>query len=280
MHLIMMLVALSLAWYLRLRWSESQQKWAKRWQRSLLLFLFPPLMLLVTAVSVLCMGPKGNMVGCWDGWLSQLLCLVFLGIAVFLFLKLAQEGYHSLQQIRTYPQHEIGGKPARILNAPNLFTAYVGFWHSELVISQGMLQTLAPAHLEAVLAHEQAHYHYRDTFWFFWLGWLRQLTTWLPNTEALWEELLTLRELRADAKAAQQVDALLLAESLLFVVSYPHLVSENFCAAFSVVAPANRLVQRIDALLEPQQDDPGFNMWFWILLTLAFLPLVAVPFHC
>jgi Zn-dependent protease with chaperone function len=50
------------------------------------------------------------------------------------------------------------------------------------------------------LAHEQAHAHYRDTFWFFWLN---VLTSWLPHTEALWQEILFLREIRADEKAKE-----------------------------------------------------------------------------
>ncbi len=38
---------------------------------------------------------------------------------------------------------------------------------------------------------------HRDTFWFFWLGWLGRIVPFLPNTEILWQELLTLREIRA-----------------------------------------------------------------------------------
>ena len=59
-------------------------------------------------------------------------------------------------------------------------------------------------------------------FGFFWWGWLRRLTEWLPHSKELWQELLLLRELRADQWAAQQVDPLVLAESLLLMVNpYP-----------------------------------------------------------
>jgi Zn-dependent protease with chaperone function len=141
------------------------------------------------------------------------------------------------------------------------------------------LQTLKPEHLEAVLTHEQAHHYYRDTFWFFWLGWLRRITSWLPNTESLWQELLILRELRADRWAAGRVDALLLAESLLMVVSTPMMGAENFCAAFSRAAPYNRLQERIEALLEQPESPTQSNLWTWCWVLLALLPLIAVPFH-
>lgn len=133
-------------------------------------------------------------------------------------------------------------------------------------------------HLESVLAHEQGHYHYRDTFWFFWLGWVRSCTGWLPNTDALWEELLVLRELRADAYAASQVDPLLLAESLLLVVNSTPILSPICCAALGSPG-TNRLEQRIDALLAPPALTPEAQVQFWNSFLLALLPLITVIFH-
>ena len=171
------------------------------------------------------------------------------------------------------------GRTARILERPVLFCAQIGFWQPELVVSEGLLQTLTPEGLDAVFAHEQAHYYYRDTFWFFWLGWLRRLTAWLPQTEALWQELLLLRELRADRWAAQKVDPLLLAETLLLVASHGAIASEDICAAFGCAAPRNRLLERIDALLEPVDTAPQAGSWSWSWVLLSLLPLVMVPFH-
>jgi beta-lactamase regulating signal transducer with metallopeptidase domain len=232
----------------------------------------------MTALAVLCMGPQGQMIGLHSDWFSYCLVLGCVGFAVGFCLKLAAEGWQSVQQIRTYPQIELEGRLARLLDNPILFSAQIGFWQPELVVSQGLLQTLKPEHLEAVLTHEQAHYYYRDTFWFFWLGWLRRITFWLPNTEALWQELLILRELRADRWAVGRVDALLLAESLLIVVSAPMMASESFCAAFSRAAPHNRLQERIDALLEPESSTQS-SLWTWSWVLLVLLPLLAVPFH-
>lgn len=283
MHLILILTALIAACCLRLRWSFPHGNWTRRWQRSLLLFLFPPLLLLATALAILFMGIQGQMVGIHivgieEEWLSYLLAVTFLIIAAFWCIKLASKGILFLNKIRNCPQKEIAGKTVRVMNTPALFSALVGFWQPEFAVTSGLLKTLAPAHLQAVIAHEQAHYYYRDTFWFFWLGWLRQITAWLPNTQALWEELLTLRELRADAKAAAGVDSLLLAEALLLVASYPHRYFDIACVVGAAGAP-NRLGERIDALLTGAETPLKSNKWFWSWLILTLLPLLTVPFH-
>lgn len=278
MHLIIILAALLLAWYFRLQWSNSAQNWAKRWQCALLSFALPPLLLAIAAASILCMGPNGYMAELDNGWFSYFLALGFCTWAGVKCLQLAIRGYGGVKQIRASTHTNIGDKSARILDTSALFSAQIGFWQPELVVSQGLLQKLDREHLEAVLAHEQGHYYYRDTFWFFWLGWLRSFTFWLPNTEALWEELLALRELRADRWAANRVDPLLLAESLLFVASERVQMVEDFCAAFSQAVGRNRLEERIEALLTPESS-PGLNWWDWSWLLLAFVPLFAVPFH-
>jgi Zn-dependent protease with chaperone function len=279
MHLFMILTALSLAWLLRCHWTKPTGNWASRWQQTLLCFLLSPLLLLITAIAVLLMGPQGQMIGLHTDGYSYCLVVGTVGLAIGCGLKLAVEGWQSLRAIRTYPQIDLDGKPARLLDSPTPYSAQIGFWQPELVVSQGLLETLDPEYLQAVLIHEQAHHYYRDTFWFFWLGWLRRLTAWLPNTEALWQELLILRELRADRWAAERVDALLLAESLLMVVSAPMMLSESFSAAFSRTTPPNRLQERIEALLDEPESPISSSWWTWSWVLFALLPLVAVPFH-
>jgi len=279
MHLTLLFFGLSCAWGLRLLTLRPDGTCQERWQRSLGLFLFPPLLMLMTAIALVCMGPQGQMVRWWEGWLSYWLAVGFLAFAGILALKLTVEGLRSLQRVRTYPQIQLRGRCSRLLATPIPFIAQVGFWHPELVVSQGLLDTFGTEHLEAVLTHEEAHAHYRDTFWFFWLGWLRRLSAWLPQTEALWQELLLLRERRADRWAAQTVDTLLLAESLLQMVSAPELYAETIWAAFSSATPRNRLEERIEALLTPQEAAQPSNPWIWTWLLFVFLPLLTVPFH-
>ncbi|WP_310485849.1 M56 family metallopeptidase [Chamaesiphon sp. VAR_48_metabat_403] len=286
MHLIVLLTIFAVAWGLRYTWAGTDRvSWIDRWQRTLAIFLLPPLLLFTSAIAIIWMGPHGRMVWVGNDWLSYCVGIGFLGFAALSWLKLAGSGWQMLSQIRTYPTTELNGKSVRILDLPTPYSAQIGFWEPELVVTQGLLDTLSTAHLEAVLAHEQAHYRYRDTWCFFWLGWLHQMTTWLPQTEAIWQELLMLRELRADRWASIQTDPLLVAEALLSIVQNTPIFPDNICAAFSQTAPADRLTQRIEALLDRieingnNQIEPSQNLAAWAWLLVAVLPLLAVPFH-
>jgi Zn-dependent protease with chaperone function len=289
MHLIVLLAIFALAWRLRYNWTvDHRATWSQRWDRTLSIFLLSPLLLFTTAISIVWMGPHGRMVWVGNDWLSHAMAIGFLGFAGLYLLKLTNSGWRLLQQVRTYPTTKLGGKKTRILDLPTPYIAQIGFWQPELVVTQGLLDNLGSEHLGAVLAHEQAHYRYRDTYCFFWLGWIRQITTWLPQTEAMWQELLVLRELRADRWASRQTDPLLVAEALILVVQSASIFTENFCTAFSQVAPVDRLNQRIDALLAiavPPLDAPILgrqqppNLYSWLWLLVAFVPLLAIPFH-
>ncbi|MEH2409283.1 M56 family metallopeptidase [Nostoc sp.] len=279
MHLIMILNALAVAWWLRSSWNQHQASWSLRWGRSLFLFLFPPLLIFMTAIAVLFMGSQGAMGGMYTGSVSYVVALIYMAFFAILCIKLAFQGWQSVESARKCPLVNLGDKRARLLQTGALFAGQIGFWQPELVVSQGLVQTLSPEHLESVLAHEQGHHYYRDTFWFFWLGWVRSCTAWLPNTESLWEELLALRELRADGYAALQVDPLVLAESLLLVVSSSSVLSDICCAALGSSGTGDRLEQRIEALLAPPEPTPEAQLHSWHGFMLAFLPLVTVIFH-
>lgn len=289
MHLIVLLAIFALSWGLRYNWSvDRRATWSQRWDRTLSIFLLSPLLLFTTSISIVWMGPHGRMVWIGNDWISHAVASGFLGCAGLYLVKLTSSGWRLLQQVRTYPTIQLGGKKTRILDLTTPYIAQIGFWQPELVITQGLLDNLGIEHLGAVLAHEQAHYRYRDTYCFFWLGWMRQITTWLPQTEAMWQELLVLRELRADRWASRQTDPLLVAESLLLVVQNTSIFTENCCAAFSQVTPVDRLNQRIDALLAiatpplevsivGRQQPPDLCSWGRLLV--AFIPLLAVAFH-
>lgn len=278
MHLLMIFTALTVACSLRGSWNGPTGSWSQRWQRSLFLFLFPPLLIFMTAIAVLCMGPQGKMGGMYTGSISYVLALISLTFFALLCIKQAWQGWQSVRSCRNFPVVDVEGKPVRLLDTQALFAGLIGFWQPELVVSLGLLQTLSPDHLESVLAHEQGHHYYRDTFWFFWLGWVRSCSAWFPNTESLWEELLVLRELRADGYAASQVDPLLLAESLLLVVSNTPVLSPVCCAALGSPG-TNRLEQRIDALLAPPEPTLETQPHSWNGFLLALLPLATVIFH-
>lgn len=288
MHLLVLVAIFTIAWLLRyIRWRSLSHGESTTnchhpdWQTTLVIFLLPPLLLITNAIAIIWMGPHGRMVWMGNDWLSYDLAICFLGYASVNLLVLASSGWRMLHQIRTYSLVTIGERRVRILDLATPYSAQIGFWEPELVITQGLLDTLTPDRLEAVLAHEQAHYHYRDTWCFFWLGWLRQMTSWLPQTAAIWQELTLLRELRADRWAADRTDPLLVAEALLAIVQTPPIFAENICAAFSQTATTDRLTQRITALLDrpTSLDAPAADYQTWAWLLLAFLPFITIPFH-
>ena len=281
MHLWAILTVVALAWLMRHQSvsSASGGTWSERWYKALFLFIFPSLLLLTTAITVLYMGCHGEMLGVKAGSVGCVIAGSLILYGCGCLLKLVVQSDRSIQQLATYPQETWGNTTARILETDLPYSAQIGFWHSELIISTGLVAALDEAHLAAVIAHEEAHLHYRDTFWFFWLGWLRSFTFWLPQTEVLWQELLLLRELRADRKAAESVDFLLLAESLLTVAKAPLEAAPIWCASFNDPQIGDRLNERIDSLLDSTEPVPP-NKWHnWSWLCLLFLPLLTIPLH-
>jgi Zn-dependent protease with chaperone function len=281
MHLLAILTVVMLTVIIRYQSIQATSKpgeWSQRWYRTLFLFCFPGLLLLTTAITVLYMGCHGEMLGVKAGSFG---CFISGGLIFFasgFLLKLAIQGDRSIHQLRNYPTQTIGQTKARILELDLPYSAQIGFWKSELVISRGLLTALDGEHLAAVIAHEQAHVKYRDTFWFFWLGWIRAFSFWLPNTEFLWQELLLLRELRADRQAAKSVDFLLLAESLLTVAKAP-LESPIWCVSLNDAKIGDRLAERIDSLLNQAEPVPGDRWHNWSWLCLLLVPLLTLPLH-
>jgi Zn-dependent protease with chaperone function len=231
------------------------------------------------------MGYRGQMLGYNSSLISYFSAIIWLVFALFCLIKLSYQTWQTHRDFSSYPLKKITAQRARVLAVDFPYSARVGFWKSELIVTQGLLNLLDQEHLQAVLAHEQAHQEYHDTFWFFWLGWLRSMSSWLPNSENLWSELVFLRELRADKYASGQVDYLLLAESLLLVAEKVNQVAEiNFsdscCVALNDNSLNNRLLERIDALVESENPElPRFNYQVWLLLSLSLAPFLLLPLH-
>jgi Zn-dependent protease with chaperone function len=164
MHLSLILLVIGIVCCTRLVWLLPAQTQTNLWQRTLLTFLFSPLLLLTTAVAVLYMGTQGQMLGLPVGWIGYSLALVFLSYAAVSLLWAVGQAWRSIQQLHLHPRCTLNGLSGRVLDHTTPFAAQVGFWRSELVVSRGLLDTLSPEQLTAVLTHEQAHAHYRDTF--------------------------------------------------------------------------------------------------------------------
>lgn len=281
MHLILIATALTMAFLIRLIPIKSTHNSgiSNSWAYNLSLFIFPPLILIMTALAIIFMGYHGKMLGFPISKIGYILSLIFIAFAIISLIKLSYQSHLSLHKIKTYPLKLIQGKSARIIDVNFPYAGQIGFWHSELIISKELIELLSPEHLEAVMAHEEAHYNYRDTFCFFWLGYLKNFTFWLPNTEKLWYQILLLRELRADQKAVEKVDFLVLAESLLFVTQASLNSSENFNPDLSCAFSNHSLNERIENLLNPSPSKEKFSSYTWASLILTLLPWFTILFH-
>ncbi len=279
MHILMLVIALWSAIVIRWLWQPQAVPYGQRWQRSLFYFLFPPLLLLMTTIAVLGMGMQGQMLGMETSSLSYGVSLLFIGGAFLILLWQWYQTARSRWQIQQYSTATVAGYQAQILPTKIPYSAQIGWWHPQLVISEGLRSRLDKAHLEAVIAHENAHLYYRDTFWFFWLGWLYRITAWLPNSHFLWEELLLLRELRADSKATETVDFLLLAESLVTVAQLSVDSGNLTSACLSGTATQSRLEERIEALINQENaiTPPLTHVGRELVWTLT--PLFTMPWH-
>lgn len=290
MHSLLMVLSLAGAVVLRFGYgvmarhflsAEHGASWSRRWCLALGAFLLPPLLILVTAIAVITMGIHGSMLGHGVGHLGYGIALATL---LWLGSVLVWQSLHALRshwRISRLPRTHIQGFVARRLESHLPFAARVGFWQPVLIVSQGLQVLLSEAEVAAVLSHEQAHLAYRDTFWFFGLGWLRTATAALPGTASLWAELLLLREMRADRWAAQSHDPLLLAESLLKMAQAAVPVEPGW-AMFSEAHESHRLEQRIEALLASGSQDQQYDsavLWVVVSLAISTLPLLTNLLH-
>ena len=279
MHGILFVLAIALAW--GIRYGTKFWQGALGWGAALTVFALPPLILISTSLAIALMG-CGEMFGVPARMGSHLLAWLFLGWTTVCFLNLARQTLKTLRSVQDQPQTEYQGQAIRLLATDFPYSAQIGLWSPELVVSQGLLNLLSPPHLAAVLAHENAHVFYRDTLTFFILGSLRRLTFWLPQTEALWQELLWQRECRADRKAAERCDPLILAEALA-LVAQAAITEDMMPLAVPFHRKGDRLLARIDQLLDfPQKTTSTPLAGYWTsfgFLAIAFLPLLFIPLH-
>ncbi|MBW4484485.1 MAG: M56 family metallopeptidase [Tildeniella torsiva UHER 1998/13D] len=286
--LIVFTILVAVVW--RWRWQRPTGPWQTRWESALSAFCLPPLMVMLAAGAVLAMGHHGTMLG-WS--VSPVGCWLSLGVLTLaggVFAHALGQTVRTQWRLRQYPVvilPEVG--PARCLPLDWPMAAQVGLWRSTLLVSRGWLEQLTPAEQQAILAHEQAHADYRDPFWFFWLGVVRRFACWLPNTTSLWEELLLLREMRADHQAANTSDPLLLAELLvklarqMALASIPHPLEAEItsCVGFNEALSLTRLEQRVNALVEsnPMTTLPTRRGGRLARLVAVALPLAATWLH-
>lgn len=284
MHLGVLFLAMTLALVWRWRWQPTEDPWSQRWWRATLALCGPLLVLGSAALAVLWMGHHGTMLGWAVGPLGCRLSQGALALgSIGLLGSLLQAGWTTWHW-RRYARVQLPqGMAARLVETTVPLAAQVGFWRSRLIVSRGWLEQLSPEEQAMILAHEQAHAHYRDPLVFWLLGLVRRLTLGLPNTQAIWQELLLLREIRADRWAVQQAHPLAVAE-LLVTLSRPRSPDAPIVApalvGFSTAEDLDRLEQRVNALLNPiSEGDQNPIPMILSRLVLTGLPWLAVALH-
>lgn len=278
MHFVIIVISLLIASGLRWIFPKGKgRNLEERWQNTLFCFLFPPLLIIMTAFAVYWMGHHGQMLGMSSSRWECHLAIAFLGWSGLLLIYQGYRAWKLNKKLQQYPKIELENLAFRLIPISLPYSAQMGFWQSQLTLSEGLLNLLKDEQLEAVLAHEKGHEMYKDTFNFFWLGYLKSLTFWLPYSQFLWQELLLLREIRADQAALATTDALTLAEALLTVAQFQPQSYHTLMAAFN--DNSDRLEQRIEAILNPSEPWHSFSWQNSLWLLLIFLPLLTIPFH-
>jgi len=276
-HLLLIAIFSLVAWGIRLLLNP------RNGHDVLSLFLIAPLLIFFTFLSVILMGSGGQMFGVSSSIFAYCLALLLVSLCLFATGRSYWQVRKALVKIREFPSTVLLGFESRIVDIDFPYSAQVGFWSSELVISRGLLEILSEDELKAVLAHEQAHRIYHDTFWFFLLEVIKSLSWWLPRSESLWQNLLLLREIRADKLACQNSDPFNLAQALLKVAqtiaqtSYTKECRESFSVAFHPNISNSHLVTRLESILEGEQP----YCWSFPVsaILMSILPLFLIIWH-
>ncbi|NJN23393.1 MAG: M48 family metalloprotease [Acaryochloridaceae cyanobacterium RL_2_7] len=172
-HLLMFSLALGLAWLLRASWRWFPGRSIQDGIRSLILLVVPSLFVLMTAISIVVMGPWGNRMPYWQGLLSHLVATVFIIHASLSLGQLLHRNFKVMKFVHTLPIQQIDRSQFRLLESSELFIARCGVMQNELVISQGLLNACSSEQIEAMLAHERAHLLYQDVFWSAMIYWCK-----------------------------------------------------------------------------------------------------------
>jgi Zn-dependent protease with chaperone function len=236
------------------------------------------------------MGYQGQMWGIEATLISYILAWCCLGYGVINLFTYYLEIKNISTRINELAEENVLGSQAKILNTSFPYAGLMGFYQGEkkslidlfqshLVLSKGLINLLSKEHLQAVIAHEKAHQKHKDPLIFFCLSYCKNITFWLPNNEKLWNDLILLRELRADNTASKSVDFLLLAESLLMVtqeaMEQPSPMDYDFICPFM----DSRLNERIEALINQDNSAQQINWYQLSWMIVVFIPFVIIPFH-
>jgi Zn-dependent protease with chaperone function len=143
-------------------------------------------------------------------------------------------------------------RPLALVLPPGVHGAFaVGVRRPRVLLSRDLLALLEPDELDAVLAHELAHFEARDVQIMFVGGLLRDLVAWNPFAHSALRRLAASREVEADRRAADLTGRpLALASGLVkvceLVAGRP---GAHQRAALALLRPGGRITRRVTGLL-------------------------------
>lgn len=189
-----------------------------------------------------------------------------LGLAVARTLA-ARRRHRDLLDLLATPWPAMAG--ARVLAHPLPVAYCLPGLRSRLVLSEGILATLSPAELAAVLAHERTHLRERhDLVVLPFVAW-GATAPWVPGMARAQAAVAALVEMRADDVAAASAGITPLADALRQVGGAATAAGDRTLGPFSA-ATAGRLGRL--------QRDPRPPAWYLRAVPrLVALALVAVP---
>ncbi|WP_344438883.1 M56 family metallopeptidase [Kitasatospora nipponensis] len=142
----------------------------------------------------------------------------------------------------------------------------------QVVLTRGALQRLAPAHREAVVAHERAHLAGRHHLCVGAAKALGSAFSWLPLARRMAQQVPVLAEMAADDAALRHCTPRVLAEALCIVAG-------GGTPSGTLAAGSQAAVQRVHRLLQPTGPLPFAVRGAW-WAALAVLPVVPVLLAC
>jgi Zn-dependent protease with chaperone function len=180
---------------------------------------------------------------------------------------LARRRHRDLLDVLATPWPAMSG--ARVLAHPLPVAYCLPGPRSRLVLSEGILATLSPAELAAVLAHERTHLRERhDLVVLPFVAW-GATAPWVPGMASAQAAVATLVEMRADDVAATRAGREPLAAALRQVGGHPLPGADRTLSSFSS-AVSGRLARLHDGA-------PAAPAAARAAVRLAALALVAVP---
>ncbi|GAA1240795.1 hypothetical protein GCM10009665_34560 [Kitasatospora nipponensis] len=141
-----------------------------------------------------------------------------------------------------------------------------------VVLTRGALERLAPAHREAVVAHERAHLAGRHHLWVGAAKALGDALGRLPLAREMARQVPVLVEMAADDAALRHCTPRVLAQALCIVAG-------GGTPRGTLAAGSHAAVQRVRRLLQPARPlPPALCAAWWLVLTV--LPAVPVLLAC